>query len=111
MPAIVYRLLLSCLVVAVGAAAFLGAPKVEHVAARGWGQYREPAPVGPEELRVRQLVLGNQPIEMRFTGLFEYFANGFVRHAARGYSRVRYGGMGSRAGYAMDGLEGFARTA
>jgi len=84
---------------------------VKHLAARGWGQYQEPAPVGPEEARIRQLVLGNQPIEARFVALFEYFANGFVRHAAPGYSRVQYGGLGSRNGYAMDGLEGFARTA
>ncbi|MDB6161082.1 MAG: hypothetical protein JWO04_4788 [Gammaproteobacteria bacterium] len=111
MPPILSRLFLGCTIVAIGAGVLLGAPKLKHMAARGWGQYQEPAPVGPEEERVRQLVLGDQPIEMRFTGLFEYFANGFVRHAARDYSRVQYGGMGSRAGYAMDGLEGFARTA
>jgi hypothetical protein len=50
-------------------------------------------------------------METRFAGLFEYFAHGFVRHATPGYSRVQYGGMGSRNSYAMDGLEGFARTA
>jgi hypothetical protein len=111
MPVIVSRLFLGCVVVVIGAAALLAAPKVKHLAARGWGQYQEPAAAGPEELRVRQLVLGNQPIETRFAGLFEYFANGFVRHATPAYSRVQYGGMGSRNSYAMDGLEGFARTA
>src|SRR5262249_1687751 len=34
-----------------------------------------------------------------------------VRHAVPGYARVHYAGAGSRNGYAMDGLEGFARTA
>jgi hypothetical protein len=67
--------------------------------------------VGSEEERVRQLLLGNQPLETRFAGLFEYFANGFVRHATPGYSRVQYGGLGSQNSYATDGLEGFARTA
>jgi hypothetical protein len=98
MPVIVRRLFLGCVVVTLGAVALLG-------------QYREPAPVGPVELRVRQLVLSNQPIETRFEGLFEYFSSGFVRHATPGYSRVQYGGMHSRNTYAMDGLEGFARTA
>jgi hypothetical protein len=111
MPAIVARLFFGCLIVALGAGVLLGAPKLKHLAARGWGQYQQPAPVGPEEERVGQLFLSDQPIETRFAGLFEYFANGFVRHAAPGSSRVRYGGMGSEAGYAMDGLEGFARTA
>jgi hypothetical protein len=83
MPVIVRRLFLGCVVVTLGAVALLG-------------QYREPAPVGPVELRVRQLVLSNQPIETRFEGLLEYFSSGFVRHATPGYSRVQYGGMHSR---------------
>jgi hypothetical protein len=111
MRVITFRHFVGCIVLAIGGAALLGAPMVKYLAARGWGQYQEPAPAGAEELRVRRLVLGNQPIETRFAGLFEYFADGFARHATPGYSRVQYGGMGSRNGYAMDGLEGFARTA
>jgi len=115
MPAIVARLssryVLSCLAVAIGATALLGAPKVKRLAARGWGQYQVPAPIGPEEARVRQRFLGNQPIETRFAGLFEYFSKGFVRHAVPGYARVQYAGLGSWNSYAVDGLEGFARTA
>ncbi|MDB6104240.1 MAG: hypothetical protein JWO52_4239 [Gammaproteobacteria bacterium] len=111
MPVIVRRLFLGCVVVALGAVVLVGATKVKQLAARGWGQYQEPAPAGPVELRVRELVLGNQPIETRFAGLFEYFSDGFARHATPGYSRVQYGGMRSRNSYAMDGLEGFARTA
>jgi hypothetical protein len=111
LPVTPARLFLGCSFVAIAVGVLVGAPKLKHMADRGWGQYQKPAPVGPAEERVRQLVLGNQPLETRFTGLYEYFANGFVRHASRGYSRVQYGGMGSLNGYAMDGLEGFARTA
>jgi hypothetical protein len=111
MPLTDSRLFIGCVVVALGTAALLGVPTVKYLVARGWGQHHEPAPAGPEEERVRQIVLGHQPMETRFEGLFQYFANGFVRHATPGYSRVHYGGMRSRNGYAMDGLEGFARTA
>jgi hypothetical protein len=85
--------------------------KIHHRVARGWGQYRAPAPSGNLEARVRQLLLSEQPVEIRFAGLFHYFAAGFVRHAVPGYARVQYGGAGSRNGYELDGLEGFARTA
>jgi len=88
-----------------------GIIKIENRLARGWGQYREPAPVGEPEMRVRQLLLSEQPVERRFAGLFEYFAAGFIRHAVPGYSRIQYRGAGSRNSFAMDGLEGFARTA
>jgi len=112
MPVIFGRLsarlsLLACLVAALGAAGVLGAANLH----RGWGHYREPARAGPEEVRIGELVLGDQGLETRFDGLFEYFAHGFIRHAVPGYARVQYGGAGSRNGYAMDGLEGFARTA
>lgn len=105
MPAIVSRLssryIVGCVVAAsaIAVALFLR------------GQYRDPAPIGPAEAGVRQLLLGNDPIERRFAGIFQYFANGFVRHAEPGFARVRYGGYGSWNGYAVDGLEGFARTA
>src|SRR6266436_3693933 len=104
MPAIVarhsFRYALGCVAVAVCVAG----------AAGRWSQHRPPAPPGPQEAAVRQLVLGNAPVERRFAGLFEYFASGFVRHAARGYSRVQFGGAHSFNGYSVDGLEGFART-
>jgi hypothetical protein len=87
------------------------APQVQRWLGRGWGQHQQVAPAGPEESRIQQLLLGEAPTETRFAGLFEYFAAGFVRHAVPGYARVHYAGAGSRNGYAMDGLEGFARTA
>ena len=100
MPAIIarhsFRYALGCVAVAVCVA--------------GWSQYRAPAPVGPQEEAIRQLVLGDAPIERRFAGLFEYFSSGFVRHAAPGYARVQFRGEHSFNGHSVDGLEGFART-
>jgi hypothetical protein len=72
--------------------------------------YRTPAPAGVTENSVRQLVLSSAPVERRYTGLFKYFADGFVRHASPGYSRVQFAGARSFNGYSNDGLEGFART-
>lgn len=115
MPAFPFRLssryILAGMLVAIGVAAFLGAPTVQRLASNGWWRYRNPAPAGAGEARVRQHLLGNEPMERRFAGLFEYFLNGFVRHADPGYARVVYAGFRSRNGYAEDGLEGFARTA
>jgi len=107
MPAIVFRpsarFLLSAaaavIVVAIGATLFTRS------------HHRDPAPAGMAEARVRDLMLGNEPIERRFDGLFEYFTDGFVRHAEPGYARVRYSGYRSWNGYSVDGLEGFTRTA
>lgn len=116
MPAFATRLsirfALGCALVALAVAGFFWAPIVQHAAnaASRWGQHRIPAPAGPEEAAIRQLVLGDAPLERRFAGLFEYFSNGFVRHAVPGYARVQFGGARSSNGYSVDGLEGFART-
>jgi len=102
MPAFLFRLsIVGCIVVAVAVATVVCIQ----------GLSAEPPPPGPREAAVRQLMLGNEPIEARYAGLFEYFADGFVRHADPGYARVRYGGLGSWNGDELDGLEGFARTA
>ncbi len=101
----------ACLGLGITLIAVAGCIKVEHRLAMGWSRYRPPATAGTDELRVRQLMLSDQSLEQRFDGLFAYFARGFVRHALPGYARVQYGGAGSSHGYAMDGLEGFARTA
>lgn len=100
-----------CWAVGLLALGMIAVPRLQHRIARGWGQYHEPAPAGPREERVRRLILSDAPLEIRFSGLFEYFAAGFMRHAVPGYARVQYGGAGSHNGYRMDGLEGFARTA
>ncbi len=97
-------------IVTIGVAAFFVLPHLEHLAARGWGQYREPAPAGAPEARVRDLMSGDEPIERRFTGVFEYFLKGFVRHADPGFARVHYPGLAGLSGRSVDGLEAFART-
>lgn len=114
MPAFLSRLFFRyaviCIVV-IALAAYSSVPAVRRLAARGWGRYQSPAPPGPEEAQVRRLLLSNEPVERRYAGLFEYFLDGFVRHATPGFARVQYGGIGSWSGYEVDGLEGFARTA
>jgi hypothetical protein len=99
------------LVVALIPVALFSLSKAHNWVARGWGQYRSPAAEGPAEIRVRQIFLGGQSVEARFRELYNYFASGFVRHAVPGFARVQYSGAGSRQGFDMDGLEGFARTA
>jgi hypothetical protein len=117
MPSFVARLssryALGCFLAAIAVAAAICAPKVQRAAAaaRTWSQYHSPAPVGAREAAVRQLLLSHEPIERRYAGLFEYFSDGFVRHATPAYTRVQYGGARSWNGYGVDGLEGFARTA
>jgi hypothetical protein len=78
---------------------------------RGWGRYFDcPAP-GSAEARLQALFLGEAPAEQRYDAIFLYFAHGFLRHLSPGLSRVQYCGAGSANGFAVDGLEGFARTA
>jgi hypothetical protein len=78
---------------------------------RGWGLYRPEPPAGAEERELQAKFLGDLPAPQRFDALYDYFLRGFIRHATPGYSRVHYSGAGSRSGYQVTGLEGFARTA
>ena len=55
--------------------------------------------------RNRDLMVGT------YDHLFTYFSDGFLRFASPGRERVLYPGMGSCFGPAVDGLQGFARTA
>jgi hypothetical protein len=55
--------------------------------------------------------LRDAPADRRYRGLFLYFAHGFVQHLTPGLGRVQYCGAGSVNGLAVNGLEGFARTA
>ena len=52
-----------------------------------------------------------KPPEARYAGLFRYFVEGFLAVATPGFERAQYRGMGSRQGYRISGVEGFARTA
>src|SRR5579871_3963309 len=98
-----FRYLLLFLGIAVGVA-------VVGLAAGRYRGYYPPAAAGAQEEAARQLMLSDAPLERRLSGLFDYFAQGFVRHTAASYSRVQFAGAGSYNGAAMDGLEGFART-
>ncbi len=97
-------------IVTIGVAAFFVLPHLEHLAARGWGQYREPAPAGAPEARVRDLMSGDEPIERRFAGVFAYFLRGFVRHADPGFARVHYPGLAGLSGRAAGRTAGSGCT-
>jgi hypothetical protein len=101
----------SLLLTAALIAAALVVPKLPHRLAHGSIPYREPAPAGAQESRIRDLFLSGQSAEVRFEQLFQYFAAGFVQHAVPGYARVNYKGASSQNGFDVDGLEGFSRTA
>ncbi len=67
---------------------------------------------GPDDrLFARRFLSPREADLKRFKDLFGYFADGFVRHAAPGFSRIHYPGMPSIRGHSITGLEGFARTA
>lgn len=78
---------------------------------RGWGRYFDCPGPGGAEARLQTVFLGEAPAEQRYEALFLYFAHGFLSHLSPGLSRVQYCGAGSVNGFAVDGLEGFARTA
>jgi hypothetical protein len=69
-----------------------------------------PEPDVSRESAIQHLLASAAPVERRFTGLFDYFAQGFVDHVAPTGSRVRFVGARSTNIRATDDLEGFART-
>lgn len=62
-------------------------------------------------MRLQTLFLGEAPAQQRYEAIFLYFAHGFASHLSSDLSRVQYCGAGSVNGFAVNGLEGFARTA
>ena len=78
---------------------------------QGWGQYFDCPRPGDAEARLQRLFLSEAPAERRYEAIFLYFAHGFAGHLGPHFSRVQYCGAGSVNGFAVDGLEGFARTA
>jgi hypothetical protein len=76
-----------------------------------WTPYLPCAAMGDVESQVRQEFLRDAPAEARYRQLFGYFTGGFLRHSSPGFSRANYCGAGSVNSLAMNGLEGFARTA
>jgi hypothetical protein len=79
----------------------------------GWNLYRplhkRPTPVD-REVSQRFLATG-LPDGDRYEALFGYFLHGFIANAAPDWSLIHYPGLPSLRGYAVSGLEGFARTA
>jgi hypothetical protein len=54
---------------------------------------------------------GRSPDQLCYEDLFRYFLAGFQRHRSRLGARAFYPGLPSRHGAAIDGLEGFSRSA
>lgn len=78
----------------------------------GWDRFVPmSARPGPDEAAVTAVLLGPGDAQARFDALAGYFIQGFLRHVSASGERVNYAGAGSTAGYRMNGLEGFARTA
>ncbi len=77
----------------------------------GWGQYQRPSAAGAEEAGVKAAFLSDAPAHDRYDALLKYFVRGFIRHAAPGFARIQYPGVGSGNSFKLSGLEGFARTA
>lgn len=54
---------------------------------------------------------GTAPDAVAYANLFRYFLEGFERHRSRSGARAHYPGLPSGHGRAIDGLEGFSRSA
>jgi hypothetical protein len=89
----------------------LGITAAYKQANKFWTPYLTCAAAGDAESKVRQEFLGDAPAEARYGKLFRYFAAGFLHHLSPGFSRANYCGAGSVNKLAINGLEGFARTA
>lgn len=89
----------------------LGAVEVRRVAVKSsWHAHVACVAVGDVEQRLQQDFLSDAPADQRYAELFAYFARGFMNHRSAGLGRVQYCGAGSVNSYALNGLEGFART-
>jgi hypothetical protein len=105
------RTISSGLWVSVAVLLLLSGAAATKLATKDWRREVPCAPVGEPEARLRSTLLSEAPAEERYGALFRYFAQGFLRHQSGGYGRVQYCGAGSVNTYALNGLEGFARTA
>jgi hypothetical protein len=76
-----------------------------------WWNYQPEPPLSAEDREIRTFFLSDAADGQRFDALSDYFTKGFLRHATYGYARVFYAGAASVAGFRLDGLMGFARTA
>ncbi|MDB5538542.1 MAG: hypothetical protein JWQ89_269 [Devosia sp.] len=86
---------------------------IPFLSQRGWLRYRSaPRRPGAHDLAIARNFLdpASGP-EVRYEALFRYFVDGFLAAATPDFERAQYRGMGSRHGYRVAGVEGFARTA
>ena len=85
---------------------------IRRDAAEGWYRYTAEALPTAEDATIRTGFLAPaETAEARYTVLFRYFARGMRRYLSSQGERIHYPGMASSEGYAVNGLEGFARTA
>ncbi|QOZ66947.1 DUF2264 domain-containing protein [Bradyrhizobium arachidis] len=78
----------------------------------GWLKYRSMPPPGLQERDIQAAFAdGSLSPKQRFVQLIKYFSDGFFRHATPNFERVNYPGIGGGAGFSVNGIEGFARTA
>jgi hypothetical protein len=89
----------------------LGAPAAHGQSSNSWRAYVPCAAVGDAEAAMQRELLSDDPAEQRYRAAFVYFARGFVQHQSPDFGRVQYCGAGSVNSFAVNGLEGFARTA
>jgi hypothetical protein len=93
------------------AALAIGAAAVRSQSSNAWRSYVPCAAVGDAESSMQRQFLSDAPAVQRYRAAFLYFVHGFVQHQSAGFSRVQYCGAGSVNSFAVNGLEGFARTA
>jgi len=79
----------------------------------GWSVAKPltPQPTEADRLTRDRFLSSAVTDEDRYDLLFKYFLRGFLDHASVGHARIYYPGMASAQGHAVNGLEGFARTA
>ena len=78
----------------------------------GWGKFMPmSAELGASEDAIKQILLGSEPAGQRYEALSRYFIVGFLQHSTALHERIHYRGAGGIAGFQVNGLEGFARTA
>ncbi|HEY3809529.1 MAG TPA: DUF2264 domain-containing protein [Steroidobacteraceae bacterium] len=81
-------------------------------AAPGWSRFVAASPrPAPTDIAAGQSFLASDTTDLlRYQELFQYFLGGAVAGTDAAGSRIHYRGAPSSAGYAVNGMEGFART-
>ena len=85
---------------------------LKHYSSQGWGRYFPQSQTeGSGEAAIkREFLRDGAQDAARYRALFGYFLAGALRYTDSAGSRIQYPGVASNSGYAVSGLEGFART-